>query len=390
MVPGKEGTIYISLIHARRSRQISTPLHLHASAWDRHIQRPVLPPDAKEGPLHTLYRRLEGMSCTLGKIIAQLDAGPEYTVKELAGQFVRSQSSDNFYSFADSLATRLQAAGQTKTASSYRCAAASLRTFRPGPVLALESIDAQLIEAYESWLKGRGVMRNTVSYYMRTLRAIYNKAVEEGLTVDNRPFRHVFTGNDQTRKRAVDRDVIRAMSRLDLRMKPALAFARDLFLLSFYMRGISFVDLAHLRKTDVRDGVLHYRRRKTGQLLAVRLEACMKRIIARYAPECAASKYLLPIIRTDNPRSDNVQYLNAIHNYNLQLRRLSRLLGPGVHLTSYVSRHTWATLARRSDIPISVISEGMGHNSELTTRIYLASLDQTVLDNANSRVIAGL
>jgi site-specific recombinase XerD len=172
---------------------------------------------------------------------------------------------------------------------------------------------------------------------------------------------------------------------LDLSYSTAKAFARDMFLFSFYTRGMSFVDIAYLQKKDLKNGVLNYRRKKTGQLLYVRWEPCMQEIIERYVPE-SNSTYLLNIIK-DNTNDARKQYLNALTLINRSLKSIGKLIGLDKPLSMYVARHSWASIAKTEGISLSVISEGMGHDSESTTQIYLASLDSSVIDKANQKII---
>ena len=211
--------------------------------------------------------------------------------------------------------------------------------------------------------------------------------VEQGLTDDRSPFKHVYTGIGKTVKRAVPVQVVRRIKSLDLSFDHALQLSRDLFMFSFYTRGMPFVDMANLKKTDLSNGVLAYRRKKTGQRLYVKWEKPMQDIADRY--QDALSPYLLPIIATPG-KGERRQYLNAIHLVNRQLKTLSRKLGLSSPLTMYVARHSWASIARSKHIPLSVISEGMGHHSERTTQIYLASLGNVVIDRANSRILKEL
>ena len=129
---------------------------------------------------------------------------------------------------------------------------------------------------------------------MRNLRAVYNRAVEKGLTPQNNPFRHVYTGVDKTVKRAIPIKVIKALKELDLSMKPSLDFARDMFLFSFYTRGMSFVDMSYLRKTDLVDGMLHYARKKTGQKIDIEWTEELQEIVDRNPSY--NDVYLLPIM----------------------------------------------------------------------------------------------
>lgn len=281
---------------------------------------------------------------------------------------------------------KLRTLGKIRTAETYQTALSRFRRFRHGIDVRLADIDDELMSAYERELKESGLCANTTSFYMRILRAVYNRALKEGLIKDRRPFRYVYTGVDKTRKRAIDIRDVRRLASLNLDGRPAEALARDLFLFSFYTRGMSFVDMAYLQKMDLHYGVLSYRRRKTGQMMFIRWEKCMQNIIDRYP--VSSTPFLLPII-TSFDRDPRAQYIHMIHKVNSCLRRLGKRLNLPVPLTMYVARHTWASTAHRENIPISVISEGMGHTSEKTTRIYLDSLDANVIDEAN-RMILGL
>lgn len=115
--------------------------------------------------------------------------------------------------------------------------------------------------------------------YMRTLRSVYNQAVEEGLSKQSAPFKHVYTGVDKTSKRAISLNEIRKIKNLNLRDEPKLDFARDLFLFSFYMRGMSFIDIAYLKKTNLSDGYVTYNRKKTGQQITIKWEKKWKRLL---------------------------------------------------------------------------------------------------------------
>ncbi len=200
-------------------------------------------------------------------------------------------------------------------------------------------------------------------------------------------FRGVYKGIDRTRKRAADEDLVVRLLSLDLSSSAALALARDLFVFSYCTRGMAFVDVAFLRKDDVRDGVISYVRRKTGQRLTVGLEPCIELIMKRYDVETADSPYVFPIITSENPEVAYTQYQIALNYHNRKLKRIASLLGEPLRLSTYTARHTWATAARNHQVPLSVISAGMGHTSEKTTQIYLADLDTSVIDQANRGIL---
>ena len=144
---------------------------------------------------------------------------------------------------------------------------------------------------------------------------------------------------------------------------------------------------AYLKKSDLKNGLLSYRRKKTGQRLHMKWEVCMQEIVKRHPN--VTTEYLLPVI-TDPAVPERRQYENALHLVNRKLKEVAERAGLAVPLTMYVSRHSWASIARRMNIPLSIISEGMGHDSETTTQIYLASLDTSVIDRANELILKDL
>ena len=157
---------------------------------------------------------------------------------------------------------------------------------------------------------------------MRVLRAVYNKAVKKNLTMQQHPFEEVYTGIDKTQKRALTIEALRLLRNLDLSHKKKLAYARDLFMFSFYTRGMAFVDMAHLCKENIKEGTITYHRKKTGQKLVIGLESCMAEIIERYRSFTKDSDYVLPILHSDNPRDIQVQYYNALRYQNIQLKKI--------------------------------------------------------------------
>ena len=269
----------------------------------------------------------------------------------------------------------------------------------------LSRVSTELLIAYQQWLWDRGIQRNTSAFYLRNLHAVYNKAVAQGLVTDRKPFGPVQTNITHTEKRAVSPELIRDISTLDipgglvrlgqnprkkpfLRMLRELTFSRDTFIFCFCARGLTFVDFAYLKRENIQHGCIVYERRKTGQHLKVEIQPQMQAFIDKYA--VARGPYLFPVLTSTDVKEAHKQYNSAIRRYNKHLNRLSKMLGLDLPLTSYVSRHSWATAAYHADLPVSHISEGMGHTSEKTTRIYLKSLERSKIDRENTRLLDGI
>ena len=328
-------------------------------------------------------RQLESDQNLLMQVVRMFDAlGTEYSVNDVIKQYFEARKQIPFFEFMERQIAELLESGHRGTARGYRRSLSSFATYLGNNDIAFGMIDERLVMEYSDWLLRRGVVRNTVSFYMRNLRSVYNKAVKQGLTVQAFPFQRVYTGVDRTAKRAIDERTIVRLAQMQLHGSEELA--RDLFLFSYCTRGMSFVDMAYLRKKDLSQGILSYRRKKTGQLLLIKWEPCMQEIVDRYFD--ADSPYLLPIIKKAGV-GERRQYINKTHQINKYLKNIGKELEIPIALTLYVARHTWASIAKSKNVPISVISEGMGHDSESTTRIYLASLDTAPIDKANRLIL---
>ena len=188
----------------------------------------------------------------------------------------------SLFSFMKRIISALRSEGKIRTSEASTSALTSFRQFRAGKDIMMDSINADIMRDFASWHYAKGNTPNTVSFYARILRAVYNRAVDMEMIEDKRPFRHVYTGIGKTRKRALPLVAIKSIKTIDLSASAELEFARDMFMFSFYLRGISFVDMALLKKSDLSRGYLVYRRRKTGQKMTIKWTAEMQTILNKY------------------------------------------------------------------------------------------------------------
>ena len=396
---GHEGTIYYRIIHERKTRHLFTGYKVFPDEWDENRSAVTATPGRDRKPMMLTIR--ESIRRDVERLI-RIDRkltkdGIPYSADDVADEFNRYVREYTLFNYMGLQIIKLKQNGKLRTAETY---AATLNSFRKFLMcrlpedgcslqedIILDCITSEIMEEYEAWQQQRGVTPNTISFYIRIIRAVYNRAVRQGIIDDMHPFRHVYTGIEKTVKRALPLDVIKRIKMLDLSSDPSLDFARDIFMMSFYLRGMSFIDMAFLRKTDLRNGYVTYRRRKTNRQLNIAWTKEMQSVLNKY-PE-NKSEYLLPIIQ--NPDiSERSAYKNKGYNINHNLKNIARMVGVCMPLTLYVARHSWASAAKAKGVPLSVISEGMGHDSEATTCIYLASLDTTVVDKANDLILSSL
>lgn len=389
--PQKEGTLMFQVIHDRKVRRIKSQFKIFKEEWDEAAGQILLGKSAPSrcSQLKIIRLNVEWELRRLKKIIDTFKcSGKEWNLDEVIQKFNPYINKEySVFHFIQVQIQRKKQLGKIRSSETYQATLNSFMNFRQGVDLTFDMFDSELMELYEAELRGRGVVRNTSSFYLRILRTNYKLAVEKGLTQDCRPFKHVYCGMDKTVKRCLSFDEIKKMKELDLSLKPTLDFARDMFIFSFCTRGMSFVDMAYLKKSDLKNGYLIYRRKKTGQLLTIEWTRQMQALIDKYNDN--STQYLLPlIVREDG--SERRQYQNQMMKINRSLKEIASLMHLSVPLSLYYSRHSWATIARGKSIPLSVISEGLGHDSELTTQIYLDSIKSVEVDRANRKILRGL
>ena len=328
----------------------------------------------------------EGIRCDmqrLRQVADTLAASPSgYTADEVVAAFHARRTDASLQNFMQQCIAKLIRMGRTGTANGYKSTLNSFMRFRKGQDIMLNAIDSDVMQLYEAHLRLTNVARNSSSFYMRNLRTVYNMAIEQQLTPQRTPFAHVYTGIDKTVKRALSISQIRQLKNADLTDNPAQALARDMFMFSFYTRGMALADMANLTTANLRNGYLVYRRQKPRQELYVKWEPCMQEIVDRYPRQ---SPFLLPLIKSEEDKRD--QYKLTQQRVNHNLKKLSERLGLPHPLTMSMARHSWASIANSKDISLSVIGEGLGYNSENTTRIYLAQIDTSQVDRANKKIL---
>lgn len=379
------------LIHKRTVRRIRSKYRIRNDEWDKKLEEIALPSPASER-----YSRLKIIRSNimyelkrLKAIAEKLDcSGKDYSLDEIIQKYISGTDTGcSVFDFIRAQAAHKKQLGKIRSSETYQTTLNSFMRFREGIDLTFDMIDSELMEHYEAALRRHGLLRNTSSFYMRVLRTNYRLAVEKGLTPDRHPFKHVYCGMDKTVKRSISFAEIKKIKELDLSRKRVMDFARDMFIFSFCTRGMSFIDMAYLKKNDLKHGCLTYRRKKTGQLLVIEWTKQMQDILDKYKPN--STQYLLPII-TREDGNERRQYQNQMRKINRRLKDIATSIKLPVPLSLYYSRHSWATIARCKDIPISIISEGLGHDSEITTQIYLDSIKSYEVDKANRKILKDL
>lgn len=375
------------LIYGRTVRRITSRYKIFAGEWNGEVGRIALPTSSSPRYAH-LVSVESALQWELNRLQRMVQESVPVNLDEIAANFSSGIGTmDSVFNFIRRQIHHKEQIGKVRSSETYRSMLNSFTCFRKGVDLTFDMMDGMLMELYEAWMRKCGLTRNSTSFYMRILRTNYKLAVEKGLTPDRHPFRNVYCGIDKTVKRSLPFSEIKKISALDLSRKPSMDFARDMFMFSFCTRGMSFIDMAYLKKADLNNGCLAYRRKKTGQLMMIEWTRQMQDIIDKYKSD--GTSYLLPII-TREDGSERRQYQNQMRKTNRLLKDIANRAGLPLSLSMYYARHSWATIARGRDVPLAVISEGLGHDSETTTQIYLDSIKSSEVDKVNRMILEGL
>lgn len=386
-VEEKEGTLYYQVIHKRNVKWISTDYHVFQNEWDEKAANITIPLNGERVQKLLLIksaiaRELRQRKRTLDRLETSSE---ELTLNELCEAFSQLPPCKTVFTFLEEQVERQERMQKHGTANTYISTYRRFKEYRQNKDLFFDELTPDMIEEYEAWLANRNQKPNTIRFYLRTLNTLFCKAANNGMLSEERKlFSHVRLSYATTTKRALSEADILALQNLKLEAGTTLAFARDMFM--FYMRGMPFVDIAYLKKSNLKNGILTYRRKKTNQPLLVEWEQVHQEIVERYAHQTEGSPYMFPIIKqTDG--TEYKQYKRVQEKVNRTLKKLGIMIGLKTPLTAYVARHSWASIARDMNIPIPVISEGMGHQSYKTTQVYLNSIDVSKISEANRTII---
>lgn len=303
------------------------------------------------------------------------------------GKKERTNSSANKPSFlvlAHRQVRQMSGVRSVSTIGNYKTALRSLERFLTIEGMSQAPLTRKIVVRYDHWLSEGGVSRNTRSCYLRSLRSLYNRLRGSRRRMDL--FAEVFTGNAPTQKRALSVAEIRRVRSLDMTGDWQRQLAQDVFLFSLYAMGMPFVDVAMLRWNAIGGSSLTYRRQKTEAQVCVHLEPCMRRILQRWRG--MNGDRVFPLVPCDAKGEEAVRlYRAALARYNRLLRQMAAQAGVHKTISSYVARHSWATLAYNKGVAMSDISVAMGHTNAQTTKIYIEQKNQMRVARGNRKVL---
>lgn len=379
--------VVIRVTHNRNNTTITTGIRVSADDWDKAagvVKRTNL-------NFQLLNKKLSELNLKVQKVVLQLEDNNEFSFENLKEGLIEKpkmvKGTGNFLEYSNRLIKELIEVKRTGNAVVYQTAVNRLMAFCNNKQLKFEQIDYSFLDGFKHQLIKEGAKPNTIGNYFRSIRAIYNKAIKAKLVDRSRyPFTEISIKTEKTAKRAIASDALTGLSRLEVKQGSKEWHARNYLFLSFAFRGMSFTDMAYLKQSNIVNGRMQYRRRKTHKLYSVKMTKLAIELLNQFNSN---SVYLLPVliskVEEDSLESKKViqQWIKTTNKY---LKRLGKQLGVD-NLTTYVARHTWATTAKRLGYSNELIAECLGHEyGNKITNIYLDSFDQSVIDDVNDKV----
>jgi site-specific recombinase XerD len=374
--------IVIQVIKDRKRKLISLGHSSSLGQWDEENNKP----NKKHPNYKDLNLLLQKKIYEANKAIIDLDEkGDPYTVEDIISKLKTKTSGTTVFKYTESLIKKLENTGKVGNSKVYEATLSAFKKFRKELDMTFNQLTYRVVKDFEESLLKKKRKLNSISVYLRTLRAIYNQAIKDKIALGSvYPFKELKIKNEVTSKRAISKEDIIKIRDLDLEPGSELDKARDYFLFSFNMRGMSFIDIAFLKNSDISDGRLQYARKKTNQKFSIKVNAEAEKIIKNHVYSTDPNSFIFKII--DRKGQEYLDYRNALRLTNKKLRLIGQMAKCSIPLSTYVSRHSWATIAKRAGVSTAIISEGLGHDSEKTTQIYLDSFENKVLDDANELV----
>lgn len=376
--------IIIRLGHFQKTTSIATGQSVQKIYWD----------DSKK-QVRRSYKGVKSVQFLNNLLLSELAKAQEIinrlqykgeldflSVTQLKDKIVSKSKYDSFFAYGLAKAKELRVSKRFGTARNYLGVLNILKVFNKEKDLKFNELNLNFLERFHRFhLSKPGNTQNGLASYMRTIKAIYNKGIKDGIIErEYYPFHNYQIRTVPTEKRAIRVEYIKRILKLDLNEENSLFHYRNYFLLSYMTMGMSYIDMAFLKKENIVDGRIKFQRKKTSKIYDIKVTEQTSEILKFYLPKKKRNDFVLPILKRD---SLELQYKDAqwgLKNYNKGLKKIAELCSIEERLTSYVSRHSFATHALFKNIPLSAISAMLGHSKLSTTQIYLKSLPSNVLD----------
>ena len=387
----KDGSfpIVLRLSHFRKTSSIQTGYYVQKSDWDEK-NRKIKKSYRGTESVSRLNNYLDKKKAAALDIITKLDEDDvlsSLSVVQLKGKIKPQQNSKSFFGYTKTLIAELRKANRIGNADAYAAVAGVVKRYVGEKDLLFRQINLKFLQDFEIHHLSKGNGWNSLAMYMKTIRAIYNRAIKAGIIdAGHYPFKDYSIKTTKTKKRAINTAALKKIFSLELAPTHPLRFAKDMFQVSFNLMGMPFKDIALLRLENIVDGRVKYQRSKTHQEYDIKINAALSDIFNDYTKNKSPEDFVFSIVKRDNLDDQHKDIKWARKRYNKKLKELGKLCGIEENLTSYVSRHSFASLANNKGVPVTAISEMLGHQNLKTTQIYLNGLSSDAVDKLNDDI----
>ena len=381
------------LTHNRKTTSMGTGHQLAVTEWDEKRQkiRPSFKGTESPGRLNNL---LQKKMAHMVDILTQLEDKEKLkymSVSEVRSHITRTTNKITFYQFAEQLIADLIKSNRIGNARAYKHALNAVKNFRNDKDFTFDELSLDFLNRFEKHHLSKGNKLGGLSVYLRTIRAINRKAIKAGVAdKEGYAFDDYVIRNGKPEKRALPIDAIRKIAVLDLEKDTALFRDRNIFMMSFLLNGMSYVDMAHLKLSNIVDGRIRYSRKKTDEPYNIKIHDQLEPLLAYFTKDKKRKDYLLEVVKSENPIESYNQIVWARKRYNDNLKKLAELAGIQENITSYAARHSFASGANEMGIPLTAISQMLGHKRISTTQAYLANLRKSKMDEYQDEIFGQL
>lgn len=382
--------ILMRIIQGNKTSQLSVKLYLHKKDWDekkRIIKSSYQGTESVARLNNYLQKKKSEAMDILTKLdeTKQLQSLTPVQIKEL---IQKKPDTTSFFKYTEKLIDELKKANKIGNARSYSFVLSMLKKYCNEKDLQFSELNYKFLVQFETHHYEKGNKTNSLSMYMRTIRAVFNRAIKDGLVErELYPFTKYQIKSKKTQKRAISVSAISSVEGLVFEPTHILYNTHNYFLFCFYMRGLPFADMAHLKLSNIIDGRIKYDRQKTDKPYNVKITDNAQRILKKYITGKQKDDFIFPIIKRETPEEQYKDIEWARSRYNKKLKDIAKLCKIEENLTSYVGRHSFATIAKGLKIPIANISDMLGHESIKTTEIYLDSLPSDIMDSYHEQIV---
>lgn len=390
--PKKDGSypLVLRLGHNERTTSLPLSISLHRNEWDEK-SRCVKKNYTGSNSVARINNMIQKQRADALDIILKLNESGQLqsmSVLDVRNRISNQTATSSFFVFSKQIIEDLKASNRIGTAKSYQCALNVFSAYNGNKDLQFSQVNYNFLTRFENHHLSKGNGYNSLAVYMRSIRALFNRAVKAGLVERSYyPFNDYTIKTQPTEKRALEWDFLKKIISLDLPRSHPLYDARNYFVGSYMMYGMNFTDMAYLKKDNLINGRIQYRRRKTSKLYDIKITGPLEEMLTYYVGLNDDSVYVFPILKREGVFSNYKEIQWARKRYNKKLKEIAKRCSIDTNLTSYVSRHSFATQAMMQKVPVNAISAMLGHSSLKTTEVYLKSLPSNILDDYNAGII---